>query len=206
MSERDGQVNRFAISLLAMAIMFAAALVIILTWTAANATIERIADLVAFLEAHNNRDGKVILTLSMVVVMLIMASVLILELTASASEHMRVRNVASGDVTITTARLAAHIDDAVRSLPHVADSQTIVARKGRRVEVILDLHVDAGADLAPTADEACRRAHRLIERLGVELASKPRARLHYRELRLQAEQRATQGEETQRRIEEQRDD
>lgn len=187
MTERDGQANRFFVSLLALAVMFAAVLAIILAWTAADSTISRISDFAGWLEDHNDRDGKIILTLVMVVIILVMASALVLELTASASERMRVRNVTSGDVTITTTRIAAHIDDAVREVPHVADSKTVVARKGKRIEVVLDLHVDAGADLAKTADDACRRARTLVEKLGIELASMPRARLHYRELRLHAE-------------------
>ncbi len=193
MNEGEGQANRFIVSLLAMLVIFAALLTIVLAWTAADATIERISNFAGFLEDHNDRDGKLILTLGMVVVILIMASVLVLELTASPTQRMRVRYVTAGEVTITTARIAEHIDEAVRRVPHVAESRTTVARKGKRIDLVLDLHVDPGAELAQTADEACRTAHTLVEKLGIELAAMPRARLHYRELRLQAE--VTQGDQ-----------
>lgn len=210
MNEGEGQVNRFIVALLAMLVIFAAVVTIVLVWTAPEATIERISDFAGFLEDNNDRDGKLIFTLAMVVVILIMASVLVLELTASPTQRMRVRNVTAGEVTITTARIAEHIDEAVRQVPHVADSRTTVARKGKRIDLVLDLHVDAGADLAQVADEACRRAHTLVEKLGIELASMPRARLHYRELRLQAEvtegdQQGEQGSWERPLAEEQRD-
>ncbi|MBI5288403.1 MAG: hypothetical protein HY873_05480, partial [Chloroflexi bacterium] len=130
---------------------------------------------------------KLIVSLGALVVGLVMACVLILELIPSSTQKMRVRNVKSGEVTITTARIAEVIDGAVRTVPHVAECSSTVARHGRRVEVVLDLHVDAGTELAQTADEACRRAHTLVEQLGIELSAKPRARLHYRELRLRTD-------------------
>jgi hypothetical protein len=72
-------------------------------------------------------------------------------------------------------------------VPHVARSQAIVAAKGDKVDIVLDLQVDPGANLAATADDACRRAHMLVEEtMGVPLAGLPRARMHYRELQLRA--------------------
>lgn len=187
MSESEDSVNRFAVSLLALLVMFAAVLVALLAWIEPDGSIARLRDLADFLGRHDDRDGKLILSLAALVVVLLMAAVLVLELAPSSTRGMRVRNVTSGDVTITTKRIGETIDDAVRAAPHVAACTTMVTRRGRKVEVVLDLHVDAGAELAQTADEACRRAHVLVEQLGIELSAKPRARLHYRELRLRPE-------------------
>ena len=194
MSENEGQVNRLAVSLLALLTNFGALLVVLLAWGAPESSIDRVVSFADFLQRHNNRDSKLILTLGAAVLILVMASVLILELTASPAQRMRVRKVTSGDVTITTTRIGEHIDDAVRGLAHIADSKTVVERQGRRVAVVLDLHVDAGADLAMTADAACRCAHTLVEKLGIELAAMPRARLHYRELRLHADRMMDEAE------------
>lgn len=208
LNDGEGRLNRFVVSLLAMIVIAGALVTIILTWTSADASIERITDFAGFLQDHDDQDGKLILTLAMVVLILLMASVLVLELAASPSQRMRIHNVTAGEVTITTARIGEHIDDAVRGVGHISDCRTTVARKGQRVEVILDLYVDPGADLAQTADEACRRAHSLVDKLGIELASKPRARLHYRELRLQAEGKPPDDRDSWNRpvAEEQRDD
>ncbi len=185
--EADGAVNRFALALLATLLIVAAFSVVALAWAAPDGSIGRVRDFADFLARHDDRDGKLVLSLAALVLVILMVCVLILELVPSSTQHMRVRNVTSGEVTITTKRIAEMIDDAARAVPHVAYCTTTVARRGRRVEVVLDLHVDAGAELAQTADEACRRAHMLVEQLGIELSTKPRARLHYRELRLRSE-------------------
>ena len=89
---------------------------------------------------------------------------------------------------ITTTQIAKRINAEVAQITHIAECAAIVAARGKNVEVVLDLHVDAGANLSQTADEACRRAHVLVEQqLGIEMAAMPRARLHYRELRLRGE-------------------
>jgi hypothetical protein len=96
--------------------------------------------------------------------------------------------VKSGDATIKTTEIAARIDEALRHVPHIVSCRSIVASRGKSVEVVLDLHVGAGADLARAADDACRRAQEIVEQeIGIALAAPPRATLHYRELRLKEE-------------------
>ena len=135
------------------------------------------------------------ISLAAVVVVLLMLTIMLVELTPSPTQRMRVRNLKSGDATITTKQIAERIEDEVAATPHVASCKATVAARGGKAEVVLDLHVDAGADLAQTADEACRLAHTLVEeRMGIALVQRPRARLHYRELRLSnGEQRPATG-------------
>ena len=181
----EGEVNRFVVALLALLVIFGVAVVITLAWGAPDGSIARIADLAGWLRRHNDRDTKVIVTLAGVVIMLAMLMAIILELTPSSTQRMRVRRVKAGEATITTREIAERIDAELLQVEHVAECQTIVAAHGRRVEAVLDLHVDAGADLTRTADDACTRVRQLVEgQIGVELAAPPRARLHYRELRL----------------------
>jgi hypothetical protein len=187
-ADADGNVNRFVVALLALLVIFGALLVIMLTWVEPEGAIGRVEDFARILRDHNDRDGKLILTLAGIVVILLMLCVLLLELMRPSSGQMRVQNVDSGAVAITTKEIAGRIDAEVRQVQHVSDCATTVTRRGPRVEVVLDLHLDREADLAVTADEACRRAQQLVEeRLGIELAARPRARVHDRELRLQAE-------------------
>ena len=179
------QINRAVIAIAALLVAFAALIIVLLAWAEPGATIGRIEDFAGYLRDHNNNDAKLILSLGALVVLLLMAGVMIIELTPSPTQKMRLRNVKAGTATLSTVEIAARIEDEVSRLPHIAKSQAIVAAKGDKVEVVLDLQVEPGADLARTADEACSRAHALVEgTMGVPLARLPRARMHYRELQL----------------------
>jgi hypothetical protein len=179
------QINRFAISVIALLVIFVALIVVVLAWGASGAMIDRIDDFAGYLRDHDDRSGRVVVSLAALIVVLLMLTVMIVELTPSPLQRMRVRNVKAGDATITTPDIARRIEEEVRQVRHVADCAVVVAVRGQRIEVALDLHVQPGADLAHTADEACRRADMLVqEQMGLQLASRPRARLHYRELRL----------------------
>jgi len=183
--DSEGELNRFVIVLLALLVIFAAAMVVTLAWGAPDGSITRIADLADWLQRHNDGETKLIITLGGIVIVLVMLMAMIVELTPSPTQRMRVRNVKAGDATITTREIADRINAEVQGIEHVAECVAIVAARGRRVEAVLDLQVDAGADLTQLAEAACARVRQLIAgQIGVELAAPPRARLHYRELRL----------------------
>jgi hypothetical protein len=186
------QVNRFVIGLVALLLLFGALAVILLAWGAPSGTIDRIDDFAGWLRDHEERDTKLIITLVAMVVALLAFSVIIVEMTPSPTQQMRVRNIKHGDGKISTTEMAQRAEMEATTVPHVAACQAIVAARGRRVEVSLELDVDAGADLAQTAEEACRRVHELIDqRMGIALARAPRARLHYRELKLRQDARTS---------------
>lgn len=177
--------NRLIIALVALLLIFGALLLVVVAWGATDSAIGRVEDFASFLRDHHGRDAKVVVTLGAVIATFLLLAVLIVQLTPSPLQKMRLRNVRSGDAVITTNEIAARIEDEARQAPHVRDAKAIVATRGKRIDVVLDLHVDAAADLARTADEACRRAHALVSgQMSIELAAPPRARLHYRELRL----------------------
>jgi len=185
--DSGGGVNRLVVSVLAIAVMLTAVLAVLLAWLAADEAIRRLYDSVDFLAEHNDRDGKIVLTLIAVVVILVMVCVLLLELLPPRNRGVAVANVRSGTVAITTQEIAARVQEVVRGAPGISDAVADVTRRGNRVEVVLDLHLDPGADVAQAADEGCRRTQTLIEdELHIELAARPRARVHYRELRLQS--------------------
>jgi len=182
------QLNRFLVVAGSLVIVFVAILAVLFAWGAPDETIQRIADFAGYLRRHNDRDTKTIISLAAAVVILLMLTAIIVELTPSPTQKMRVRSMKSGEAAITTSQIAQRINAEVSQIPHIAQCAAIVAARGKKVEVVLDLHVGAGANLSQTADEACRRAHVLVEeQLGIEMAAMPRARLHYRELRLGGE-------------------
>ncbi|HXK32518.1 MAG TPA: hypothetical protein VNM91_00710 [Dehalococcoidia bacterium] len=181
------QANRLAIVGLAMALIAAAGVVVALAWWQPDDAIARVEDFAGWLRDHNTDDGRLVLSLGAAVVILALLTLIVVELTPPDAQKMRVRNVKSGEAVISTAQIAERIKAEVQAVPHVAGCSALVTRHGKKVDIVLDLHVDAGADLADTADEACRRAHVLVEeRMGIGLTARPRARLHYRELRLHA--------------------
>lgn len=182
------QANRLVIVLVAMLVIFGALLVVLLAWGASSGSIGRVEDLAGWLRRHDDTETKTIITLGASVIVLLMLSAIILEVTPSPTQRMRLRNVKAGGATITTREIAARINAGVQQVEHVAGCDAIVATRGKRLEVVLELHLEPGADLARAADEACVRAQALVEQeIGVELAAPPRARLHYRELRLRGE-------------------
>ncbi len=179
------QLNRFIISLVALVVLFAALVVVLLAWGASDSTIGRVDDFAGYLRDHDGREAKAVVTVGALVIVLLMLTIMLVELTPSSTQRMRVRNVTSGEATLTTTQIAERIEHEIAAAPHIAGCDAIVAARGSRVEVVLDLHVDAGADLAKTADESCRIAHALVEdSMGIALTQPPRARMHYRELRL----------------------
>jgi hypothetical protein len=184
----EGELNRFFMVLLALLVIFAAALAIALAWGAPDRSIERIADLADWLRRHNDRETKLIVTLGGAVIVLAMLMAIIVELTPSPTQRMRIRSIRTGDATITTREIADRINAEVQAKEHIAECQSIVAARGQRIEVVLDLHVDPGADLTRASEEACATVRQFVEgQIGVELAATPRARLHYRELRLRSD-------------------
>lgn len=183
---RQDRLNRFVVIALAFAGIFAALVLALLAWGAPDESIARIADLAGWLGRHNNTEVKTIISLSAAVAVLLMLMAILVELTPSPTQKMRLRNVRAGEAVITTHEIAARVNAEVEAIPHVAACNAIVAARGRRAEIVLELHVEPGADLADTADDACRRTRVLAEtKLDIDLAAPPRARLHYRELRLQ---------------------
>jgi len=182
------QVNRFIIVVTAMLVVFVLAIVVLIAWAAPSDGIGWVDDFAGYLADHETREAKVIVTLVALVLSLLMLTLIIVQLTPSPTQRMRVRDEKAGDASIKTTEIAFRVDEGVKQVPHVANCRSIIAVKGNGVEVVLDLHVDAGADLAKTADDACRRAQEILEQeIGVPLMGRPRATLHYRELRLKEE-------------------
>ncbi len=180
-----GQTNRFVIVVAALVVIFLALLLTLLAWGAPAENIARLSRLAGWLQGHNDRETKAIITLGALVVTLAMLTAIVVELTPAPKRSVRVHGAKSGAAAITTDEIADRIDDEVGRIEHIVGCRATVIGRGKRVDVVLDLHVDAGADLSHTADDACRRAQTVVEQeLGIALTQLPRARLHYRELRL----------------------
>ena len=165
--------------------IFVVIVIILLAWGAPEQSIERLNELATYMEDHNNNAAKLIITLGGLILVLLAAIVVIIEVAPPESGSLKVANVETGDARIPTEEVAHLLEEELSQLPQLNRVQARVEVRGDKAEVDLDLHVGADADLAATAEEACRRATDLLaRRIGVALARPPRAELHYLELRL----------------------
>ena len=177
--------NRTVIITASLVWIFLIALVVLLTWTAPDESIDRISRLGRFLDEHNTTGTQLVVTFGGLILVLLGAMLVILELAPSESGTVKLAKVGSGNVRLGTDEITQQIEQELRSLPQLGDAQVAVLARGHKAEVRLDLYVSSDADLAAISDAACRRARDLVEgRMGVELAGPPQAQVHYRELRM----------------------
>jgi hypothetical protein len=169
----------------ALLLMFVALVIVMLAWGAPDESIDRLSDLAGYMGDHNNQAAKLIITFGGIIVLLLAAVVIIFEVSPPDTGSVKVLKVGTGDARIGTDEIAEQVSQAVRAMPEVNDAMVSVSAQGDRADISLQLHVGAQADLSAVADEACRRARTLVEgQMGVELVRPPRARLHYKELRV----------------------
>jgi hypothetical protein len=169
----------------ALLFMFVVLVIVMLAWGAPDESIERLSDLAGYMEDHNNREAKLIITFGGIILLLLAAIVIIFEVSPPDSGSVKVQKVGAGDARIGTDEIAEQVSQAVRAMPEVSDATVSVGAQGDRATISMQLHVGPQADLSTVADEACRRAAALVEgQMGVELVRPPQARLHYKELRV----------------------
>ncbi|MPZ48790.1 MAG: alkaline shock response membrane anchor protein AmaP [Dehalococcoidia bacterium] len=177
--------NRIFMILVCLALIAGSVSVIVLAWTIPNESIDGLNDTVQWLSDNNQDLEKTFLTAGGAAIAVLALIILILELTPKGGTEVKVTDLQVGNAVLSTAAIGQRIEEAVRLVPHVADVKATVKTKGKGVAVGLDLHVDPDANLAEVTDEACAAARDvLVNRVHVGLAAPPRARLHYRELRM----------------------
>jgi hypothetical protein len=177
--------NRILMILICLTLIAAAISVIVLAWTIPNDSIAALRDAVDWLDENNQDLEKALLTGIASGVAFLALVVLLFEMTPKTGNEVKVTDLQVGDAVLSTTAIAQRIEEAVRAVPHVADVKATVKAKGKGVAVGLDLHVDPEANLAQVTDEACQAARDVLtQRVHVGLVAPPRARLHYRELRL----------------------
>ena len=165
--------------------IFVVIVIILLAWGAPDESIERLNELATYMEDHNNNAAKLIITLGGLILVLLAAIVVIIEVASPETGSLKVANVETGEARIPTEEVAHLLEEELSQMPQLNQVQARVEVRGNKAEVDLELHVGAEADLAATAEEACRRANDLLaRRIGVSLARPARAQLHYLELRL----------------------
>ena len=159
--------------------------IILLAWGAPDESIEKLSHFARYLNHHNTTGAKLVVTFGGLILVLLGVMAMILEVAPTDTGTVKVAKVGSGNARIGTDEISRQLEQELRGLPQLGDAQATVLARGHKAEVRLDLYVGTGADLAATADAACRRARDLVEgRMGVELAAPPQADVRYRELRV----------------------
>jgi len=177
--------NRAVLVLLCLLVATLAIAVIVLAWTASTESIEWLRDAADWLDENNQDLEKSLLTAGAAVVALVALIVVAIEVLPRPTKHVQVTDLQAGNAVLSTAAIGQRVEEAVNRVPHVSDVRASVKAKRKGVLVDLDLHVDPEANLATVTDDACNAAREVLtERVHVALLRPPRARLHYRELRL----------------------
>jgi xanthosine utilization system XapX-like protein len=154
--------------------------VIVLTWALPNESIERMGDLVQYVDAHNNTTSQLVITLGGTILILLTLIVLLLEIASPAAPVVAVKGVESGTAFLSTDAIARRLEELMTGVTDVMNARAKVVRHGKGIDVSLTLYVDPGVDVAAVADEACRVVQDAVtERMKVEMHKLPRVRLHY---------------------------
>jgi hypothetical protein len=182
--------NRAILIVLCLALLAGAVAVIVVAWAIPDDSINWLRDAVVWLDDHNSDGTKALITVGGAIVGLAAFVAVLAELLPSGSGEVKVTGLQIGDAVLTTAAIGQRIEEAVNQVPHVSDVRATVRARRKGVTVNLDLHVDPEANLAAVTDEACAAATIVLsDKVHVALLAPPRARLHYRELRLQGRAR-----------------
>lgn len=174
--------NRTAIVLLASLLIVAMAMLIFVTWSVTEDTIDRLGDFVEYLAAHDDDSGKLIVTLGALMTAVIGLLIIIIELAPEDVEReLKVQQ--GGMTTIVPAEaLRLRLEEALLALPVVSAATARVATKDKGIAVAMDVTVPPGTNVGHITQDASRVALDTIERdLGLPTAGKPTVRVVFGE-------------------------
>jgi len=173
--------NRAAIVGLAFAWVILMALVILLAWGADSETIDRLGDLVSYLNDHTDNASKLILSLGAAALIVLSLIVIVAELVpAEPAAQVRLESVTGATAILPTEAITQRLEQELRSLPQVQDAQAMVAARDRGLAVALNLTLAPDANVSSTTEEACRLAQETIEqKIGVALVGLPTVQIRF---------------------------
>jgi phosphotransferase system glucose/maltose/N-acetylglucosamine-specific IIC component len=173
--------NRAVIVGLAFAWVILMALVILLAWGADSETIDRLGDLVSYLNDHTDNAYKLILTLGAAALIVLSLIVIVAELVpAEPAAQVRLESVTGATAILPTEAITQRLEQELRSLPQVQDAQAMVAARDRGLAVALNLTLAPDANVSSTTEEACRLAQETIEqKIGVALVGLPTVQIRF---------------------------
>ncbi len=174
--------NRAAIVGLAFAWVILMALVVLLTWGADSETIDRLGDMVSYLNDHTDNASKLIITLGAAALIVLSLTVIVAELVPAepAAAQVRLESVTGATAILPAEAITQRLEQELRSLPQVQEAQAMVASRDRGLAVALNLTLAPDANVSSATEEACRLAQETIEqRIGVALVGLPTVQIRF---------------------------
>jgi phosphotransferase system glucose/maltose/N-acetylglucosamine-specific IIC component len=173
--------NRAAIVGLAFVGVILMALVILLTWGADTETINRLGDLVSYLNDHTDTASKLIVTLGAAALIVLSLTVIVAELVpATPTAEVRLESITGATAILPTEAIIQRLEQELRSLPQVQEAQAMVAARDRGLAVALNLTLTPDATVTSATEEACRLAQETIEqKIGVALVGLPTVEIRF---------------------------
>jgi hypothetical protein len=157
------------------------ALVILVTWAADAETIDRLGDLVRYLDDHTDNASKLILTLGVSSLIVLCLIVIVAELTPGGpSADIRLEGVTGATAVLSTEDINQRIEQEVTALPQIRESKASVTARDRGLAVALNLVLGPDANVPEATEEACRVAQETIEqKIGVALVGLPTVQIKF---------------------------
>ncbi len=156
------------------------AVLIFFTWSADTDIIDKIGDFQEYLGAHNDNAGKLIVTLSALVTVVIALLLVIVEI-APEDEERELRVEQAGATTIVPASaLRQRLEEALMGIPEVTGAKARVATKDKGITTALDVTLVPGANVASVTQEAVRVVIDAVQTdLGLPVVGTPTVRIAF---------------------------
>ena len=155
--------------------------VIFVTWAADAETIDRLGDLVRYLDDHTDNASKLILTLGVSSLIVLCLIVIVAELApAGPSTDIRLEGVTGATAVLSTEDINQRIEQEVTALPQIKESKASVTARDRGLAVALNLVLGPDANVPEATEEACRVTQETIEqKIGVALVGLPTVQIRF---------------------------
>ncbi len=173
--------NRGIIVVLAAIWIILMAVVILVTWAAATETIDRLGDLVRYLDDHTDNASKLILTLGALALVVLCLIVIVAELAPTGpSDVIRLEGVTGARAVLSAEDINQRIEQEVTALPQVRESRVSVTARDRGLAVALNLVLGPDANVPEATEAACRVTQETIEqKIGVALVGLPKVQITF---------------------------
>lgn len=174
------ETNRTAIVLLAAAWIVLMAVVIFIAWSDSQLAVDRLTDMVEYLDDNQDNAAKLILTLGALVLIVLSLLLIIVEL-APPEETKEIKVEQAGATTIVPAEpLRLRLEEALSALAKVSEAKARVYSQDKGVGMELNLTVTPDANVAVVSQEASRTVVETLQAdLGLPVAAPPVVRVNF---------------------------
>jgi predicted regulator of Ras-like GTPase activity (Roadblock/LC7/MglB family) len=164
----------------ALILIILVAAIIVLAWGYSGESIDRMGDLVEYVDVHENNTSRLVLTLGGAILMVIALIVLLIELSPGPSRLIEIGEVEGAKAFLSTDAIARRLEQLVSDVEGVIGSRAKVTLRGKAVAATLNLQVSPEEDIAAIADKASGLTRdALTQKMKVRLAEPPRIHITY---------------------------